>query len=171
MASNLEFISTTNCNSGATTLTVDNIFNHGYNIYFVTITGLQIDGNRSPYMRFLDSSGSPVTTANYDRASLAMFSGSGFGEYKGENQTEIYYIPSLYINGGLLNSFTSFYVYNAEDTSTHTYITAQGGDNVATAIGIRTVAGLKVAAAHRGIQFTVPTDDFIEGSITAYGVK
>ena len=125
-------------------------------------------------MRLLDSSGSEIVGSGYDRASLALFAGSSFQQYKNENSSEWLYIPSLYINNTLLNSFTSFYVYNAEDTGAYTYITAQGGDNVSGFTGIKSIAILKDAAAHRGFSIkyvTGTSDDFTGGTITVYGVR
>ena len=85
MATNLEFITSIDANTGASSVSIDNVFNKGYEVYFVTVTGLNINGNRSPFMRLLDSSGSEITSSIYDRASLAMFSGSSFGEYRNVN--------------------------------------------------------------------------------------
>ena len=171
MATNLQFITQIDANTGASTVTIDNVFNKGYEVYFVTVTGLQIDGNRSPFTRLLDSSGSQITATVYDRASLGMFVGSSFGEYRNQNSSEWLYIPSLYINSGIKDSFASFYVYNAEDTNSFTYITAQGGDSVVNLTGIKTIAVCKQTALHRGFSFSVSANNFIDGRITIYGVQ
>ena len=172
MPTNLEFITSIDGNSGATSVSIDNVFNKGYKVYFVTVTGLNIAGNRSPFMRLLDSSGSEITSSVYDRASLATFSGSSFTEYKNVNSTEWLYIPSLYINDDTLDSFTNFYVYNAEDTNSFTFITAQGGDNVTGLVGMKTQAVCKEAALHRGFTFKhAGTENFVNGNISVYGVE
>ena len=172
MPTNLEFITSIDGNSGATSVSIDNVFNKGYKVYFVTVTGLNIAGNRSPFMRLLDSSGAEITSSVYDRASLATFSGSSFTEYKNVNSTEWLYIPSLYINDDTLDSFTNFYVYNAEDTNSFTFITAQGGDNVTGLVGMKTQAVCKEAALHRGFTFKhAGTENFVNGNISVYGVE
>ena len=172
MATNLQFIKSIDANTEASSVSIDNVFNKGYKVYFVTVTGLNIDGNRSPFMRLLDSSGSEITSSIYDRASLAMFSGSSFGEYRNVNSTEWLYIPSLYINNNTLDSFTNFHVYNAEDTNSFTFITAQGGDNVTGLLGMKTVAVCKETALHRGFSFKhAGTENFVNGNISVYGVE
>ena len=172
MATNLEFITSIDANTGASSVSIDNVFNKGYEVYFVTVTGLNIDGNRSPFMRLLDSSGSEITSSIYDRASLAMFSGSSFGEYRNVNSTEWLYIPSLYINDDTLDSFTNFYVYNAEDTNSYTFLTAQGGDSVTGLVGMKTIAVCEQTALHRGFSFKHGgSENFTSGKITVFGVK
>ena len=172
MATNLQFIKSIDANTGTSSVSIDNVFNKGYDVYFVTVTGLNISGNRSPFMRLLDSSGAEITSSVYDRASLATFSGSSVTEYKNVNSTEWLYIPSLYINDDTLDSFTNFHVYNAEDTNSFTFITAQGGDNVTGLVGMKTQAVCKEAALHRGFTFKhAGTENFVNGNISVYGVE
>tara|TARA_R100001163_G_C4950344_1_gene118369 strand:+ start:58 stop:582 length:525 start_codon:yes stop_codon:yes gene_type:complete len=174
MATSLQFIESIDANTGVSSVAIDNVFNKGYDVYFVTVTDLNIDGNRSPFMRLLDSSGSEITSSVYDRASLAMFTGGSFGEYKNVDSTEWLYIPSLYINDGLLDNFANFYVYNAEDTNSYTFLTAQGGDNVTGGLGMKTIAVCKQTALHRGFSFKYASgtsNNFTSGKISVYGVK
>ena len=172
MATNLQFIKSIDANTGASSVSIDNVFNKGYDVYFVTVTGLNIAGNRSPYMRLLDSSGSEITSSVYDRASLGMFSNSSYGEYRNTNSSEWYYIPSLYINDAAKDSFASFYVFNAEDTNSYTFLTLQGGDYVAHGLGMKTIAVCTQTALHRGFSFKHGgSENFTNGNISVYGVK
>lgn len=177
MADKLEFIKTVDGATGTAAVGVDNAFNHGYDTYFVTVEGLTIDGNRSPFMRLLDSSGSEIVGSNYDRATFAINSSGGSNQYKNVNSSEWLYIPSLYINGpsgGDLNSFASFYVWNAEESSSYTMITAQGGDNVSHLSAVKTIAVLTTAGANRGFNFKYvsgTSNNFTGGTISIYGIK
>ena len=131
MASNLEFVKNVNFNTSpsSSTLVIDEVFTDRYDSYFVNLT--KIDGNLSGYyisIKFLDSSGSLITSSDYNWASQQMASDNTYAESKGANTTlinNIGYSGSGALDDDKFDGGTSMYIHNPASSSDFTFVHAQ----------------------------------------------
>ena len=173
MAGNLEFIKSAELTSSASELLVTDCFNQGYDVYKILITKDERSATGYGELRFLDSGGSELTGANYDVASLNIYSSSGSSERRYTNQT--YFRDALNYQG--TNSADGggieIMVFNPDDSSSYTFITSQASTHytsnfltMAKSIGV-----YKQTAIVYGIKW-YPQSGTINGTnISVYGVK
>jgi len=172
MAGNLEFINETEVTSAVTSFDFDNIFTDEYDVYQIIFRNFNY-GNNATWisLRFLDSSGSVISTANYDYASLQMKAQTTFGELRGTGATSLPYGIYTNNNQGYGSVLT---VYNPYDSGSYTFTAQQDSQfiNTLNLYGHKNIGVLKIAGTHRGINLdTRNTNTFNTGNIQVYGVK
>ena len=178
MASNLEFVKNVNFNTSpsSSTLIIDEVFTDRYDSYFVNLT--KIDGNLSGYyiaLKFLDSSGSLITSSDYNWASQQMTSDNTYAESKGANTTlinNIGYSGSGGLDDDKFDGGTSMYIHNPASNSDFTFVHAQasGFNNSSVLYSFKTCGVLANTSAVRGFRLTGHSA-FYGVNISVYGVK
>jgi len=86
MATNLEFIKSQTLDS-ANSFNITDIFSDKYDVYKITITGLQHSSNRQVINTRVINSGGVVSTSNYEYAGVIMGSDTTFQEKKNTSDT------------------------------------------------------------------------------------
>jgi len=174
MATNLEFIKSAELTTPNSTFSVTDCFTDKYEVFAVVINKMSsanaIDDIR---FRFINSSGTTISTANYDYAYLRMISFSAFSEYKSTNQT---WLMSLSIDAyqEAQNIGAVIYVYNPTNTSSYTFCSWQtsyfnSGNGVE---GNKAIGVLKTTDDITGILFGANfVNNLDEAKVSVFGVK
>ena len=116
-----------------TTTTVSNlinitdVFSADFDIYKIVISGLNQDtnvANEINGIRLINSSGSVITSSNYDYAVLNLKSSASFSESKSTSASNIFMGQRADQVGDGSNN-TVFYVFNPFDSSSYTFTLSQ----------------------------------------------
>jgi len=170
---NLEFIKSASGTS-VTTINVTDIFTEKYDVYMVSISKIDLSATFGVNLRLLDSGGTPITTSNYNTASLSLNAGSAFGETRYTNLDRFINF-GVYSSGSEVGGATIAYFYNPYDNSSYTFwqlqsageVTGSGGFRGLKAIGV-----LPTAATHSGISLTSNGANLFDNiTVNVYGVK
>jgi len=170
MATNLQFIKSVS-GSSITTLEIPNCFSSNYDVYFVTITKVDVTANPLLYFRFIDSGGTVITGAEYDRAHLNLFSYTSFSEGRSTGETRI---PIGYANGSGTDDLTglSAYIFNPFDSSSFTFTKSQNSSYSSSGLqGMKSIGVHKTAEQLSGFAITVNTGSLESITVNLYGVK
>ena len=172
MAGNLEFITSSEVTSSVTSYSLDNIFSADYDVYQIVLRNFTYTSTATWInLRFLDSGGSVISTANYDWAMLNMNAGGAFAEYRGTNATNITYSGN-YTSSSSQGNTQVLTVYNPFDSGSYTFTNSQDCQFSTNIMGNRKIGVLKIAGTHRGINLdTLNANAFNTGKISVYGVK
>jgi hypothetical protein len=172
MATNLQFIKSAS-GSSVSSLSVTDCFSSEYDVYYINLTNLdQSSSGVQTQVRYLNSSGSQISTTDYNWAQLVMRSSSSFAEGKVTSDTEqegiSYQVTTT--SGGI---GVSMYVYNPFDSSSFTFSTTQTSFIYSGNLeGYKAIQVLKSAESVTGISFnnvSPHTYDNIKANV--YGVK
>ena len=128
------------------------------------------DGTVKIRMRFTES-GTPNTTANYDRASKFLRTAVSFGNLSNTNQTSFNTDSNIGNVGGEHQNKT-FYIFNANNSSEYTFMTEEA-TQVASSGELSGQQGggvFTVASAVDGVNFFTSADDINSAVFTLYGL-
>ena len=170
---NLEFIKSASGTS-VSSLSVTDCFSADYDVYAVVSTSQEQAGTTTLFglMRFINSGG-VISTANYDFASLRVASWTTFAEIRNTNQTSI--LGEFFLDtenfaesGGIVS-----YIYNPNDISSYTFLSAQSTyfNNANGLEGTKAIGVYKVAEQITGINIGVNTGTLDDINLKVYGVK
>ena len=172
--SNLRLINESTATSGTTTVNITDVFNSDYDIYKVTLEGFYASGIDYFYLRLINSSGSVISAANYDLASLEMKSNASFVKRNATNYSAM--VPSTnFLPDSEAESYNGvFYFFNTASTSSYSFMIGQssqmeyGNNYVNKYIGV-----LKQSASMTGIQLSVGTLSATlgGGKVRTYGLR
>ena len=172
--SNLRLINESTATSGTTTVNITDVFNSDYDIYNVTLEGFYASGIDYFYLRLINSSGSVISAANYDLASLEMKSNASFVERNATNYSAM--VPSTnFLPDSEAESYNGvFYFFNTASTSSYSFMIGQssqmeyGNNYVNKYIGV-----LKQSASMTGFQLSVGTLSATlgGGKVRTYGLR
>jgi len=164
--SNLRLINETNASS-VSSLTVDNIFSADFDIYKMIIDNDNA-GNNVMKMRLVNSSGSIISSANYDYANLELNASASFGEDKNTNMTEY---RGLY--EALEGNSAVVYFFNPFSSSSYTFRLHQAQSFYTTNYprGGKGIAVLKQTSSITGIQIYQTGSAFSYLNIRTYGLR
>jgi len=172
MATNLEFIKSETSGSSVSSFSVDNIFSDDYQVYKILVKDLGLSGGTVDNIgiRFLDNTGTAITSANYDRASLQLNSASAFAEEKATNLTDIgnTLITNSAGNYGNSAEFTIYNPYQSTYTFLNGITTSRNNANSGYLYARKGIGVLKLTTSCRGIQFT---GNGFQLKVSVYGVK
>ena len=143
-----------------------------YDVYMLAISGAVPTGAGDGLLR-VTKSGTPDTTANYDRAHKGLRTDTTFSNLTGTNATEFRYIANWStVTTSSVGGHSIVYLYNFNSSSEYSFITSEsvtmwsGGTLGAQGGGVHTVA-----SASDGIQFFFPSGNINTGSkFTLYGL-
>jgi hypothetical protein len=167
---NLEFIKSASGTS-ITTLEITDCFSADYDVYFVTITKVDVAANPLLYFRFIDSGGTVITGSEYERAHLNMLSYTTFSEGRSTTETRI---PIGYANGSGTADLTglSAYIFNPYDSSSYTFTTSQNSSYSTSGLqGMKSIGVHKTAEQLSGVAITVNTGSLESITANIFGVK
>ena len=172
MATNLEFIDSTEVTSSTSAFSFDNIFSDKYDVYEIYLTGFSTVGstNTSQYIRLIDSGGSVISTTTYDYAFLRMPVNTSFSE--GRSTTANFFVTGqMDLTPEVQN--TKMIVYNPYSSSSYTFVQGQTSTRFAgNGNGYKFIGVEHTAQTIRGIQVLEPNvRPFDKGKISVYGVK
>ena len=124
----LRLINETIATDGVAEVNVTDVFSSDFDIYQITFTDLRTNSGADFNMRWLNTSGSAVTSSQYDRAKHFLPAGGTFGEVRTTNQDYIQRPADAfgYSSSGQ-TGFGSMYVFNPYSSSSYTFFIAQGG--------------------------------------------
>ena len=172
MATNLEFIKSQTLDS-ANSFSITDIFSDKYDVYKITITGLQHSNSRQIINTRVINSGGIVSTSNYDYAGLRLRADTTFNEVKSTNATS--WVETLAEGIGNGGSGSVMYVINPYDSSSYTFILNQYAAYYDITGPLRTkkyIGVYKVAEQITGLNiFDNGNIQVYDGKISVYGVK
>ena len=123
--SNLRLINETIATSEVASVTVTDLFTDDFDIYKIVLTEFETTGS-SVYsqQRFVNSSGSVITSSSYDFAFLQMPAYTTFVEQKGTSQT---YMRGFTIDSRTIETSAGVvaYIFNPTNASYYTFVTSQ----------------------------------------------
>ena len=170
---NLEFIKSAT-GSSVSSLSVTDCFSDNYDVYAVTIAkleGLASSGNRLINMRFIDGTGSIISSTQYDWAAQNLRSYSAFTDDKTVSDNAIERVQ-IYGSDNLAGG-TVLYIYNPYSSSSYTFTAWQSGGLIE---GPPRLYGLKGIGVHKstqtitGVAFVTNADN-VNLTVNVYGVK
>jgi len=165
MATNLQFISSFSTTS-ASTLLADNVFTTNYDVYKIVMTPMSKSTDSEHLFRFLDSSGSEISSSDYDYASLEMYAHTGYTQHQATSAGSI-----AYLGNGDRNQ-TIMYVYNPTDTGSFSFVQYQSSGGTSSLLRAEKGIGvLKLSALHRGFIIRANTGTYSDLTVSIYGVK
>ena len=164
--SNLRLINETTASS-VSSLTVDNIFSADFDIYKMIIDNDNA-GNNTMKMRLVNSSGSIISSANYDYANLQLNASASFGEDKNTNVTEY---RGLY--EALEGNSAVVYFFNPFSSSSYTFRLHQAQSFYTTSYprGGKGIGVLKQTSSITGINIFQTGSAFSYLNIRTYGLR
>jgi hypothetical protein len=170
MSSNLQLIKQTKLSATTTFINITDCFNANYDLYYVALRNFNSDGGANTlYLRFLDSSNTVINSGSlYDRADLALNSGSGFTEGRETGSDRINFGTTNADTKGNCNA--SIYVFNPFNSAKYTFVTYS---TTARELEARKgTAVLKQTSTIKGLQIKSDnSDNMTQGDISVYGVQ
>jgi len=174
--SNLRLINETPITSAVNSVNVTDVFSADFDIYFATISNVSSDSTShdNVRMRFINSSGSVVSSSNYDTAQLDMASELAFNQLKATNADSTglaFAMTSDLEPEGISNSY---YFFNPYSSSSYTFALQQGSAGI---VGVfrsgKGIAVLKQLASITGFQIYQATSsiNMNSGAIRTYGLR
>jgi len=173
--SNLRLINETNVSSGITSVSITDVFTSNFDIYQITFSNLKgVTAEDYVDMSFINSSGSEITSASYDRAQLLMYSDLAFAEDKKVSQTNFdrfLYLRTFTTTGN--SSAGEIWVFNPYSSSSYTFYLGQGNyQNTTRIIAPKEIGVLKDTSSVTGFKLTVePTGELDTLSVRTYGLR
>lgn len=172
--SNLRLLNQTLVSASTSSVNVTDVFSADFDIYKITTNSFStVGGNKTNlHMRFINSSGSVITTSNYDRAFLNMKSETTFGEGRSQNAN---LIENFFSNADQSPDFSSSvsYIFNPFSNLSYTYALNQSDEHASSVFRSKKyIAVLSEVNSITGFQlFENDTKPFDEGVIRTYGLR
>jgi len=170
MAGSLEFIKQISTSGKVTNFDFTDIFDKGFNQYTITLKINEASGDGYIGLHFFDDSGTVITDSEYDLAGLELKSETSFdSSWRGVNQFQI--APIITGGKALTGGGATIQIFNADDSSSFTFVTAQSAMNRDSGLrGTKTIGVHKVAEKVSGVRFRVQSQTY-DMTATVYGVK
>ena len=171
--SNLRLINETSATDGVLSVSMTDIFSADYDIYKLTFSDFQSNASFGLDMRFINTSGSEISSSEYDRAKYYMASNTSFGEVRATDQNYIdRFIDMFGYSATGQSSFGVCYVFNPFSSTAYTSFIAQGGYVGSNGIFVKSFGILKESLSVGGIKlYSDDTDTFKTMKIRTYGLR
>ena len=170
----LRLINETTVSSTVSSVDITDVFSEDFDIYKITIANLTMTsaetGNFS--IRYINASGSVITSSNYDYASLQLRANTNFEEKKETNITKVRFLTRTY-NSPKIASITG-YVFNPNNSSSYTFSLWQSAGMVNTNLAgnQKGIGVLKLTNTITGYQLVDNNSkNFDEAVIRTYGLR
>ena len=171
--SNLRLINETTAIAGVTTINITDVFSADYDIYKIVFT---TDGNSTTAFdvdaRLINSSGTVISSSNYDRAFLNMITASAYSESRATSQSTL---TALFGTSDQEPEFASgaMYVFNPFSSSSYTFFIQQSFlVHSSLEIARKYIGVLKDTTSCTGIQAIATLSAFNTGTkIRTYGLR
>ena len=172
--SNLRFLNETTVGSSVSSVDVKDVFNSNFDVYKIVVPQMTTAGTASTdvAIRFINSSGTVITSSQYDYANLAVRHYTSFGEEKATNGTYI----QKFGQADQEPEGTSIvaYVFYPSDSTSYTFVAwensynfgsgAGGGAGVSVLTEFSSVTGFQLYAVSQ-------TRPFDNSKIRTYGIR
>ena len=172
--SNLRLINETSATDGVTSISITDIFSSDYDIYKITLSDFEANADFGLDMRFINSSGSEISSSEYDKAKYVLTSHISFVEVNGTNQN--YIDRFIDMVGRSTTGQTSngvFYVFNPFQSSSYTFYLAQGNINTSDFSSVKSIGVLTETTSIGGIKLYSDntSNTFKTMKIRTYGLR
>ena len=176
--SNLRLINDTSASSVAK-VTIDNIFSEDYDIYKIVFSNMVQSSNSATVsnLRFINSSGTEISSSNYNYAKLVIRAGGSFSENRAQDQSSLWH--SIY-NCVAESDFggAEMWIFNPFTNGTYTTIINQSffryyGTSGGTVghEGYKSIAAFENTSSCTGISFFNDTGNFTSFACKVYGLR
>jgi len=174
--SNLRLINETTITSGVSTVDITDVFSADFDIYKIVANGISTVGTTQtdPDLRFINSSGSVISSSDYHYAHLIMRTDASFTEQRSTGDTELYRFFGESVDQEPEDGSQVSYIFNPFSSSSYSFAMYQ--NMVASAglkISMKGIGVLKQTASMTGFQVKDNTASrpFAGGEFAVYGVK
>ena len=171
MAGSLELTKFVEVSSATANVDVTDCFNDKFDVYKITFSDAtsSFDGS-SNNVRFINSSGSVISSSNYDFAYLRLRADSSYNELQGTSQDKLQEAGGIIPNTESLG--TVLYVFNPFSSSNFTYVFMQMSSMSGTQDrNYKYIGVLKDTSSITGIRFINADGNTTSAKISVYGVK
>ena len=126
--SNLRLINETSISSSVSSISITDVFSSDFDIYQITATGLSTTGTdyTEVCLRYINSSGSVVTTSDYDYAIEQQLTWSGTSELKAQNQDNVRRAFAESTDQAPEVASSNLWIFNPYSSSTFTLLGTEG---------------------------------------------
>ena len=171
--SNLRLINETEITSTVTSVNVEDVFTADFDVYKIVCTIKESAAGQQQYarLRFINSSGSVITSSNYDYAQHKVLAGGTEVENRSTTADNLLYFgnPFTEDTGGT----STIYVFNPYSSSEYSFVMGQG--SYTSSGSLQVVKGIGVyhqAETVTGFQFYQSSGSMGSGSIIrTYGLR
>jgi hypothetical protein len=169
--SNLRLLNETTVSSSVASVNVTDVFTNDFDIYKIVLSDTVSDTNTSDLdMRFINSSGSVISSSDYQYAWLRVRSDSSFNENRSTGDSDIQ-VGFGQVNAALSNGVVG-YVFNPFSASSYTFYLMQSGNMSGTNFrAIKQIAVLKQLSSIAGVQLVVNGGNLTGAKIRTYGLR
>ena len=174
MSTNLQFIKSQTISSSVANISITDVFSANYDVYKMTVKAVGLAGGTASRIdgRLINSSGSVISSSNYDRAELTLKAHTSFQELRSVGADTMFdFLPATDLSP--LTSSSVVYFFNPFSSSSYTFMTVQGASFLNSEFrGSKSIFVLKTTDSITGVQLiTGGGDNLAEGIISVYGVK
>tara|TARA_R100000329_G_scaffold143397_1_gene127407 strand:- start:305 stop:829 length:525 start_codon:yes stop_codon:yes gene_type:complete len=141
--SNLRLLNETSVTSGVASVSVTDVFTDDFDVYKVVFTDMEIQTEGYNEMRFINSSGSIVSTGLYENAVEGIYSFTFYNQLRGTGDTKIEYLTYLYPNSYDDGNGNVLYIFNPSNPLSYTHVIHQGS-GMANTVGFYNFKGIGV---------------------------
>jgi len=165
--SNLRLINETSF-SAVSSATVTDVFSSDFDIYNITISDLDIPLGYITW-QMVNSSGSAITTASYDRAGLFMHSTGAFEEGRTVNAIYQNYLTNY---DGVANYYggVNIWLFNPYSSSSYTFSLVQGTSQINKFTSSKSIGVLKQTTSITGFKLIAASGN-TTGVVRTYGLR
>jgi hypothetical protein len=169
--SNLRLINETTVSSSVTSVNVTDVFTSDFDIYKIVLSDTVSDTNTSDLdMRFIDSSGSVISSSDYQYAYLRVRADSSFNEVNSTGDSDIQ-VGFGQLNAALSNGVVG-YVFNPFSSSSYTFYLMQSANMSGTNFrSLKQIAFLEQLSSITGVQLVVNGGNLTNAKIRIYGLR
>ena len=168
--SNLRLIKETT-GSSVSSISITDVFNADFDIYYLTMTTNDLSSATDNNYRFINSSGSTISSASYDYASLFMTFYSAFTEGRATSGTSA--LGVSFGNNGSEGFGLSMYIFNPFNSSAFSFAIVQsvfdypaGGNQ-----SYKSISVLKSATSCTGIEYFPSSGTYDNVNMRVYGLR
>ena len=172
--SNLRLINETSATDGVTAISVTDIFSSDFDIYKITLSDFDSNADFGLDMRFINSSGTEISSSEYDKAKYYLASHASFGEVIATNQNYIdRFIDMVGRSTTGQTSMGVFYVFNPFSSSSYTFYLAQGNIDTGNFTSVKSIGVLTELSSVGGIKLYSDnaSNTFKTMKIRTYGLR
>ena len=165
--------------SSVASVEITDVFNADFDIYQITFNNLVQATSTATfsYLRFLNSSGSEISSSSYDYALLVTRAGGSFQESRATNQSTLWHSIYNCVNESDFGG-ANMYIFNPYSNSSYTFIINQSffrydGTSGGTVghEGYKQISVLKTTDRIEGIKFYNSTGNFANFDCKIYGLR
>ena len=143
-----------------------------YDVYMVRVSNLQCDTDVKDVKCRVTESGTPNTTANYDRASKLLQANNAFANQSATNETSWDMGTNIGTGTGESSNFVQ-YIFNANNSSEYTFMTKEVAELNSTPelVGQQGGGVFHSTSTVNGLQYFMASGNIDNGSFVLYGLK